>query len=371
MVVREPRAELLPHAWCGGVALRGVMVGLALVIGGVMSGWLAPVASAEEQPAPAAGPLTIIDGALIASGHRDPCARATLVERFALLAEAARAEQPLLASNGQPLPPADVALKLLQQLHQQLLVGRYDAKTTDIQTTIDRGDFNCVSATILLVALARSQQVELEVISLKGHVLARLKHDPAVLLETTIKPQSQLISLPMTLASRGDASAGKSGLVAGESNAAEEAETKLWRTLTDDQLIAKIHYNQAIMHLADGRYERALESLKISRQLDPDDQDALENQLATFNNWGLQLVREGEFETSLTRIHEGLAIAPRYTPLLANELHVIRAWVLKLSSEGKTEQALAILRAGAARRPDEPLFTIGIEQLSTPAPAQQ
>lgn len=337
LAIAQSRLPLLA-SWAAA-RVRMAIAAVAFAMGAL--GAFSTVAAESHSPA------QLIDAALQAAGHRDPCARASLIERFDALAAEARPE----FAAGSSADPELVSRKLLTQLHRQFLIGQYDAATSDIGVTLERGTYNCVSGTILLVALARSLDQEVEIIALKGHVLARLEQHPDHLLETTALP----------------ANFGDVGIRSTTSVATFSLEkSRQARVLNDSELIAKVYYNKAVVALSTKQFAVALEALEQSRRLDPLDADARENQLATLNNWALALSRDGQFELALAKIHEGLAIDPEYSALLMNELHIIRAWVLKLSSDGDTPKALAILQAGALRRPSETLFRIGIEQLSTP-----
>lgn len=345
LAIAQSRLPLLA-SWAAA-RVRMAITAVAFALGSL--GAFSTVAAESLSPA------QLIDAALQAAGHRDPCARASLIERFDALAAEARPE----FAPGSSADPELVSRKLLTQLHRQFLIGQYDAATSDIGVTLERGTYNCVSGTILLVALARSLDQEVEVISLKGHVLARLEQHPDHLLETT--------ALPATFGDVGIRST-NSQLPSSTTSAATFSleKSRQARVLNDSELIAKVYYNKAVVALSTKQFAVALEALEQSRRLDPLDADARENQLATLNNWALALSRDGQYELALAKIHEGLAIDPEYSALLMNELHIIRAWVLKLSSDGDTPKALAILQAGALRRPSETLFKIGIEQLSTP-----
>jgi tetratricopeptide (TPR) repeat protein len=131
------------------------------------------------------------------------------------------------------------------------------------------------------------------------------------------------------------------------------------RQLTDVQLLAKVYYNRGVSQLETQDYASALDLLKTSLALDPEDEPARNNLLAAYNNWALKLCDAGNFAAASDKLAAGRAIDAQYGPLQTNDLYVHQKWVLDHCQRGRYSAAIEILEQGHQRRPDVELFDGG------------
>jgi len=236
------------------------------------------------------------------------------------------------------LSSSDSKLERLQAvfefLHREILTGSYRKDASDLQGAIHQGDYNCVSATILFVALCECCDLKPQIWAAPGHVLCRLPGPEPLDIETTC---------PAWLESGRRTAMPRQGL----------------RQISQAQLVAKIYYNRGVLCLERQDFPAALTALRAACQLDPLDADARENLLAGLNNAALAECAAGRYSAGAALLAEARAIDPQYGPLRANDVHLHQRWVLKLCGEEQYAAALDLLEAGHARQPESPFFKNG------------
>lgn len=268
--------------------------------------------------------VSLFDAALIASGtpHAEEAAACRArFERFRASVERAITDE---------MSVRDRADEVFRRMHQGLLTGRYRAACTELHRTLDDGDYNCVTATVLYHCLCAEFDVPLKTIAETGHVYCLLEGDRPAVIQTTSRDGFAPTDIP---------------------NGGRE--------ITDVQLLAKIYYNRGVSLLEQDQFQRAYDLLRIACRLDPQDEIAWRNILACINNWALSECDAGRFRQAVELLLRGLEMAPDYRPFLDNELHVHQRWVSRLCADGRFKQALDILESGYHRRPDAPLFAEG------------
>jgi tetratricopeptide (TPR) repeat protein len=278
--------------------------------------------------------FSLLEGALIASGVADRSALRRYADRFA-------AELPALADALQNAEPASTRAEVvLRFLHEELLVGEYDERCTEINPVLDEGDYNCVSATVLYQCLCREFGLSPVAVATNSHVRSRFGHEVTFDVETTCGQWFE--------------------------RAAEDPNAQIFRTqfeatrqLSEVELLAKVYYNRAISLLEETRFAKAVELLRIAHRLDPQDRSAAENFVAAMNNWALFESDHRRFERAAELIREGLAAHPDYDPFLANDLYVHQRWTLQLCQQQRFDKAIAVLDQAYARRSDVELFDRG------------
>ena len=65
-------------------------------------------------------------------------------------------------------------------LHQRLLRGGYDANATDLAETLRTGVYNCASATVLWIALAKELNIDAHAVEMPGHVRVVVQCDGGI-----------------------------------------------------------------------------------------------------------------------------------------------------------------------------------------------
>lgn len=282
----------------------------------------------------------LLEAALIAGGMEDSAALRRYRQQFE---QHCRSMSDLLSEN---LPPSQRAQRLHFAMHDQILTGNYQAGSTDVAACFDRGDFNCVSATIVFQSLAARFNVPVTASAARGHVWIRLLGPSPLEIETTCPTWF-------------------SSLESNDSAAASDRRGAVPRTIGEVALVGKIYYNRGVQGLEQDHCEAAIAFFEIAKRLDPTDRQAHENLLAALNNGALSLADQGRYAESIAWILKGLAVDDQYSPLLANDLHIHQLWVRALRNSGRWTEAHTIAATALARRPDVPLF----QQLAEATPS--
>ena len=219
-------------------------------------------------------------------------------------------------------------------LHREILTGEYSKPASHLHSALHGGDYNCVSATILFVALCERCGLQPQIWSAPGHVLCRFSFREPLDVETTC---------PEWFDTDRPGSAPRRGL----------------REISHAQLIGKVYYNRGIVLLQNGEFTQALAALRTSVRLDPQDRDARDNLLAGLNNAAIAACSADDFAEAAELLAEARAIDPEYPPLKTNDMHVHQRWVVQLCESGQYASAIELLERGLARGADAPLFDSG------------
>lgn len=326
-----------PCAWLG-------RIGVTLVLLAATSAQAAPWGEARLLADAADGQLNdigLLDAAIIAGGISDEAA----------LASARRKLHSLWLEVGEPLiehlPQRDRPRAILSALHRLVLTGKYKSECTEVQCTLESGDYNCVTATVLYLELCRRHGLSGATVAIPAHVYCRLHGKPDQDIQTTCRDWFEVQE-------------GKSTNSAVSALARQIASQGVQpRELTDVQLLGKVYYNRGVSQLEVHDYAAAIPLLKTSLALDPQDQPARNNLLAAYNNWALALCDAGDFAAASDKLAVGRAIDDQYGPLQTNDLYVHQKWVLHLCERGRYSAAVDVLQQGYERRPDAALFDGG------------
>lgn len=319
------------------------------------SGWEA--ASCEDL---SQGPLqnrSLLEASLIASGVQDSQQLRGYELRFVQL-NSGLADLTLAESTA-----PQRAAAVLDYLHDKILTGEYRPGCTELDRTLDSGDYNCVTATILYRLLAAECELPLLTLAQPGHVFCQLADPQPVVIQTT-SPQG----LVSPQASRSAPAA-----------TAFDADPTELRQLSEVQLVAKIFYNRGLALLQGEDFEKALPLLRMATELDPQDDVARRNVLACLNNWALAECRNSRFERALSLLDQGRQLDPQYSPFAENERYVYGCWVRQLRSQGRYTRAVQVLQAARQRQDTAAVFppvqSLVLEALSpsllVPVPAAQ
>lgn len=277
----------------------------------------------------------LLDAAVIAGGGSQADLRAA---RQKLAAQWLEVGEPLIDT----LPPADRPRAILSALHRLVLTGNYQAECTEVQRTLESGDYNCVTATVLYLDLCRRHGLTGSAVAIPAHVYCRLqgKHEQDI--QTTCQDWFDV--------------AGRNSSAFAKQVAAQATPP---RVLSDIELLGKVYYNRGVSQLEAHQYGAAIVLLKTSLALDPRDEPARNNLLAAHNNWALALCDAGEFASAADKLTAGRTIDAQYGALQTNDLYVHQKWVLHLCERGQYSAAVDILEAGYQRRPEAALFDGG------------
>ncbi|MFV1964207.1 MAG: hypothetical protein ACC628_02200 [Pirellulaceae bacterium] len=276
----------------------------------------------------------LFDAALIASGVHSEEGLDYYDQQFSQLCE-------ILPVDKQA-SPRQRAKDLFCFLHKWILTGSYSTDCTELDRALDDGQYNCVSATILFHCLCAKAGLQPQAMATAEHVYSRYAEGSDCDVETTF-PQwfSQPASARALLRTSRSASSGPP------------------RRIGTVPLLGKIYYNIGVSQLEAHRFAAAVDALRISVRLDPQDGSARENLLAALNNWALWESDAGRFEHAAELLALVAQREPNYGPFLANDLHIHQKWALSLCQSGKHREAFDMLERCYTRRSEAELYDLG------------
>ncbi len=182
-------------------------------------------------------------------------------------------------------------------LHQRVL-RTYDPAASDVAQTWNDGQFNCVSATLLMIELVESSGRMAAARQCRGHVWCVVFSPEGELEIEMTRPQIFLRPRPSDFY--------------GDGNSRGQV-----RTVTGAALRAMASYNRAVTLSGRGEYFAAVLTNLEALALDPSSPWARESLLATLNNWSVSLNKRQPLGSWLI-LQAGLAVDPDYPPLRQN-----------------------------------------------------
>ncbi|MDA1051247.1 MAG: tetratricopeptide repeat protein [Planctomycetota bacterium] len=278
--------------------------------------------------------FSLLEGALIASGVTD----LQKVEHYR--SDFAHRIAAIVTSGGDGPTAITTSERVYQFLHSEILTGQYHSTCTELDRTLDEGDYNCVTATILYHCICHVHGLSPVAVATNTHVRSRFLEDQTCDVETTCRewfdvvrrdPQAQVL----------------------------RTQGQVTRQLSDVQLLAKIYYNRGVSLLEKKDFDQAIALLRTSQLLDPADEPTRDNMAAGLNNWALAECDAGNFERAVELIQEGCREHSEFEPLLANDVHIHQRWAVDLCEERRYAEAMQILHAARQRRPEVALFDRG------------
>ncbi len=224
-------------------------------------------------------------------------------------------------------------------LHGRILHGGYRIDCTDLRIAMDEGRFNCVSASVLFQCLAERCGLNVCGLEMPGHAMSRVHLPGGPLdIETTCSTWFRLMDDPKRQAQSVRETL---GTMPGKSETARE--------ITGVGLVAMVYYNRGVDLLAGARYAEAALANPKALHLDPGNQTARGNLLATVNNWAIALGQSGRFDEAIAMLQAGLALDPHYEPFALNHAHVSHQRKMQTAERGRHEEpAVAPGRQAAA-----------------------
>ena len=180
-------------------------------------------------------------------------------------------------------------------LHRRAL-KEYRADASHVAETLESGVYNCVSGSVLFVALAERQGLSAHAVQLPEHVRCEVIADD---LAKSVEMTSLSASLVRSSRQRP-------------------------RVLSAVALLATIYYNRGVVAFDAGDLESAISLNTIAVELDPACQPARENLLAAINNRVVELMKGHQAREALELLEHGLSIAPDYRPLVANRAYLLK-----------------------------------------------
>ncbi len=285
---------------------------------------------------------SLLTATMIASGVREPAILAQAQQRLA----AWRQELAHLPQfRGSPRDRAQLAFEFL---HKRILVGGYGRDNTDIRKTLQTGQFNCLSATVLFNSLAAELGLSACGLELPGHVMSRLALvDGPYDVETTCPQWFQLSADPQQRLKWIERARGKRE---------EGPQDHPGREVSPLQLTAMIYYNRGVDLLAEQRFDEALAANAKALRLDQSNATARGNLLAALNNWAINLAAAADFAAAVGRLESGMELDRSYPAFGVNYAHIHYQWVEVLCREREFRKAAQVLQHAASVRPEDGYF---------------
>jgi len=260
---------------------------------------------------------------------------------------------------GQESPDEFSALRrVFGYLHQNILTGGYQIDATNPGVTLKTGRYNCVSAAILFKFLAEAAGYPTRIQQLPTHAFCRVETTFASIPVECTAPRwlDEVFRMPQfRLATRGPALSTEDETEREDlrrlvsTSRATERDWQLYdqgRTMSETQIVGTIYYNRGVDALFAHQFDRALYANIIALRLDPTNQSAKDNLLASLNNWAIALAEAGHFSQAAERLYWALRCAPNSQPVQANLTRLFRQWKATLTGEGRSTEFRAEAEKG-------------------------
>ena len=253
-----------------------------------------------------AGQGPLLQSALVAGGAGSPAEFARY--RYRVDRCVANAEQRILDLDVRA--QWDLLQIILDSLHDTILTGNYCAGCDNVCRTLDTGDYNCVTASVIFKIVANILEVPAEVEFLPQHVRCRATLDAGTfVVETTDRRGMRQVD-------------------------ADDA----GRLLNDRELVAKLYYNRALELLRKQKFSTALQYAELAWRMDPAHTAAHENVAIVACRWAAALAAQQRWPLALSLLHQA-RISTGLGPLLGNtEVSVLDSWTQWAVLEGNARQ---------------------------------
>ena len=280
-----------------------------------------------------------LGAALVAGGVDDAESLRRYEQKAAALADELRQSGRVVGT------PRQRAEAIFDFMHNRVLRGGYRLECTDLRLTLDKGRFNCVSASVLFNYLAGELGLECRALELPGHAMSRVLLPKGPLdVETTCPRWFRLIGNPKNVAHTECAE---------YHGAAASADRTKAREVLPIQVAAMIYYNRGVDLLGEKRFADATAANAKALRLDPQNATAQGNLLAAINNWSIDLGNAGRFGEAVDLLRQGLALDAKFEAFAQNYVHVHHQWVERLCRAGQYDQALDVLSRAVAEMPNQ------------------
>lgn len=286
---------------------------------------------------------SLLRAALVASGVNDVEALKRYELQMAHLVEELAGTQTVAGS------PLDRARLVFEFMHRRILDDGYQLDCTDLARVLDKGYFNCVSASVLFNCLAGRFGLEARGLEVPGHAMSRLiLPDGPVDVETTCPNWFRLMDDPQKQAEVVEKIM--------ETHNRQGGSPKEPREISGVGLVATIYYNRGVDLLGQEQFEQAVAVNAKALRLDPYSLTARGNLLATLNNWAIAASNEGRHEDGINLLRQGIAIDPNYETFAVNYLHVHSQRIEQLCRLERFEDAARMIDRAIAERFEQPYF---------------
>lgn len=273
----------------------------------------------------------LVQAALEAGG----CADASVIDRhrvnFEKFCDRVRAD-----AETESVPRRQAEL-LFEAMHKQFLAGEFQDHCYRLDATLEGRSHNCLTSSILFLALCRASGLPVRAMAGPTHVYCRLDLEKPLDVQTT----------------------SPGGFSSPVSDTCQTVAAWQVLGLSDRQLLARVHYNRGTYLLVQREPSRAAKFLYKAWELDPQNAEIRHNLLTARNDWSLQLCDEGRFSESVAVLQSCESLDPDDPTTLGNDVHVHHCWIMSLCARRRFAEALELVEKCAARRPDVPFYDVG------------
>lgn len=267
--------------------------------------------------------MTLAEAALLAGGVTDDKTRQKYLARIdALEADARKA----VAAGKTPFEKGE---RLLKWMHAGP-AKKYTGATDDLAELLDRGQFNCLSATTLYNTLGR--RLGLDMRSMVGLVhICSIQYDGE------------------------DAREVENTNPAGYDPPGRRSKTGR-REVDDLGLLAAIYHNRLARLDKAGERPEAVRAAVFVRALDTNSTDGGRDLVKAVRNWFVAEVRANRFADAVAVLDLGLEAAPGNPILESDRRGAYARWLLHHRSKGEWEKGAEVAAAAVAARPNDRLI---------------
>ena len=189
-------------------------------------------------------------------------------------------------------------------LHRHLLTGDYAADAYQVARTLQTGDYNCLSATILFQLFCEACDIPVRGRSEPAHVCCELAGARPLRIEMTLPDWQE--------ATR-------------QTNGASFADG---RQVNSVHLLAKLFFNRSVqLQTRTAAYPTALAAAWMAVCLDPQDDAARQNLAACLNNWALVECEHGHLGLAEELLSAGLRWRPSQLEFSHNLSYLHRCYL--------------------------------------------
>ena len=282
----------------------------------------------------------LVEAALVAGGVKD------VVDLNRYSAQMKQWSVAALAADRPREATRKRAANVLELMHARIMPRGYQIDATDLTAVLDHGQFNCVSATVLFMAISAELGLHVTAIELPTHAFCRVTAgDETFDVEPTCRRWFDVIDDPQARAAVSRRIAGPSG----DGAAAP-------RTVSSAQLLAVIYYNRGVDLIRRGDDTGAIVANLRAMSLDPQSATARGNLWVAVNNSALGQCRDQRFSAAAGLISRARQAVPHHAALKANELYIYQQWSAELCRQNRLTEAMAVLDAGLARQPESEIL---------------
>lgn len=213
--------------------------------------------------------------------------------------------------------PYDADL-LLAHLYRECFQQGYQTSASELNAPLERGEFNCVSGTLLYYGLAKQRGWTVQALVSTGHMRCQVQTTQGnYIVETTTYPTRFQSRRPSSIRTAATTSRSRTRNVSGVSTPIPPQNEE--RAVDSLPILEGVlFYNRAIQAMDAGNLDQSLSYAAASVYLDPDSTAAKSNFLASLNNSAIRLAEAGNTEQARQWLRTAQELAPDHPVLAEN-----------------------------------------------------